>query len=139
MMSPLIGRLIRQHPVELLDADNYAHFVYAHEYVVLFFPGNPDQFPESNDVAVILPELLKAFSQPLQAAVIGSGIERELQRQFRFTRWPALVFLKHGEYLGTITGIHNWQDYLSEGAQILNAPASEPPPFDLDTLCPTSH
>jgi len=139
MTSPLIDKLIQQYQYPLLDADNYANFVYAYDDVVLFFPGNPDQFPESNDVAVILPELLKAFTPPLQAAVIGAGIERELQRQFRFTRWPALVFLKQGGYLGALTGILNWQDYLSEGAQILSAQVSEPPPFDLDTLCPTSH
>ena len=139
MMSSLIDRLIQQYQYPLLDAENYSHFIFAHDYTVLFFPGDPVQFPESNDVAVILPELLKVFNQPVNAAVVGAGIERELQRQFRFSRWPALVFLKQGEYLGAMTGIHNWNDYLTEGAQILNAPVSEPPPFDLDKLCQTSH
>ena len=70
-------------------------------------------FPESHDVAVILPELVKAFSGRLQAAVIRKAIERELQARFRFTGWPSLVFLRSGEYLGVITGIKNWQEYMA--------------------------
>ncbi|MGR9044621.1 MAG: hydrogenase [Gammaproteobacteria bacterium] len=137
-MSPLIDRLIQQYNYPLLDAEIYTQFIFAHDHVVLFFPGDPVQFAESNDVAVILPELLKVLNKSIKAAVVGTGIERELQRQFRFNRWPALVFLKQGNYQGAITGIHNWNDFLEECTQILNAPVSEPPPFDLDTLCPTS-
>lgn len=135
MSSPLIERLIDRHGCVLLDDANYQTFVDQHDYVVLFCPNDPVLFPESNDVAVILPELLHAFEQPLQAAVIGRNIERELQRRFRFTRWPALVFLKHGGYLGALTGIHNWHDYLTEGERILQAPVGDPPPFDLDKVC----
>ncbi|MGR9115558.1 MAG: hydrogenase [Gammaproteobacteria bacterium] len=139
MTSPLIERLLRQHGYPLLDAENYPQFVYAKDYAVLFFPNDPVQFPESNDVAVVLPELLKVWQQPLQAAVVGTDIERELQRQFRFNRWPALVFLQRGDYLGAITGIWDWQDFLAEGAKILNSPATEPPPFDFDTICTGGH
>ena len=135
MISPLVERLHRDYDYPLLDAENYHAFVYGHELVVLFFTNNPVQFPESNDVVVVLPELLKAWQKPVQAAVIGAGIEHELQRQFRFNRWPALVFLQRGGYLGAITGIRNWQDFLSEGNQILNSPATEPPPFDFDRIC----
>lgn len=137
MTSPLITQLQTRHGFPLLDADSYDHFVYGNDSVVLFFCNDPVQFPESNDVAVILPELVKAVSGRLQAAVIDRAIERELQARFRFTGWPSLVFLRNGEYLGAITGIKDWQEYRQETAWILAAAPGEPPVFDLDKICGT--
>ncbi|MFZ2449727.1 MAG: hydrogenase [Methylovulum miyakonense] len=139
MNSPLIDQLQSRHGLPLLDADNYDPFVYGNGTVVLFFCNDPVHFPESNDVAVILPELLKAFSGRLQAAVVGKPIERELQARFRFTRWPSLVFLRGGEYLGVISGIRDWQDFMQETVRILAATPSQPPGFDLDKVCGAAH
>jgi hydrogenase-1 operon protein HyaE len=139
MTSPLLDQLQTRHSYPLLDANSYDHFVYGNENVVLFFCNDPVQFLESNDVAVILPELVKAFNSRLQAAIIGKSIERELQARFRFTGWPSLVFLRNGEYLGVITGIRNWQEYKQETAAILAAAPSQPPGFDLDKVCGGAH
>ena len=139
MTSPLIMQLQTRHGYPLLDAESYEQFVFGTETAVLFFCNDPAQFPESNDVAVILPELLKAFSGRLQAAIIAKPIERELQARFRFTGWPSLVFLRNGEYLGVISGIRNWQEYLQETAQILAATPGKPPGFDLDKVCGAAH
>jgi len=138
-MTTLLEQLQTRHGLPLINADNYDQFVYGNETVLLFFSNDPVMFPESHDVAVILPELLKAFNSKLQAAVISSAIERELQARFRFTSWPALVFLRGGEYLGVITGIKNWQEYLVEITQILAANVSAPPGFDLDKVCKAGH
>jgi len=135
MTSALIEQLHSRHGFALLDADNYEPFVLAAGDTVLFFTNDPAQFPESHDVAVILPELAKAFNGRLQAAVVARGIERDLQARFRFTGWPSLVFLRGGDYLGAITGIQDWRDYLRESARILAQAPSEPPPFDLDKVC----
>ncbi len=139
MTSPLLEQLQTRHGYSFLDADSYDHFVYGNENVVLFFCNDPVQFPESNDVAVILPELIKAFNGSLQAAVIAKSIERELQARFRFTGWPSLVFLRNGEYLGVITGIRNWHEYKQETSDILAAAPSQPPGFDLDKVCGVAH
>jgi hydrogenase-1 operon protein HyaE len=135
MTSPLIAQLQTRHGYPFLDADSYDHFVYGNETVVLFFCNDPVHFPESNDVAVILPELIKTFGGRLQAAVIARSIERELQARFRFTGWPSLVFLRNGEYLGAISGIKDWQEYRQEIERILAATPGEPPSFDLDKVC----
>ena len=134
-MSVLLEQLQTRYGLPLLDAYNYDQFIHGNDTVLLFFSNDPMMFPESHDVAVILPELLKAFSGRLQAAVIGKAIERELQARFRFTSWPSLVFLRGGEYLGVISGIKNWQDYLVEIGRILAAEVSEPPGFDLGKVC----
>ncbi|MGR8930896.1 MAG: hydrogenase [Gammaproteobacteria bacterium] len=124
-----------QHKLALLDADNYEFFVYGHDDVVLFFSGDPALFPESEDLAVILPELLKVFEDRLNGAVIASSIERELQARFRFTSWPALVFLRRGAYLGTITGIKDWKEFGQAFKQILSRQPSQPPVFELEKVC----
>ncbi|WP_027149883.1 thioredoxin domain-containing protein [Methylobacter tundripaludum] len=139
MTSPLLEQLQTRHGYPLLDADSYDHFVYGNDNVVLFFCNDSVQFPESSDVAVILPELVKAFSGRLQAAVIAKPIERELQARFRFIGWPSLVFLRNGEYLGVITGIRNWHEFMQETAGILASEPSQPPGFDLDKVCGGAH
>ncbi|MFU8788064.1 MAG: hydrogenase [Methylobacter sp.] len=139
MTSPLLEQLQSRYAYPLLDADSYDPFVYGNENVVLFFCNDPVQFPESHDVAVILPELVKTFNGELQAAVIAKPIERELQARFRFSGWPSLVFLRNGEYLGAITGIRNWHEYRQETAAILAFEPSQPPGFDLDKVCGGGH
>lgn len=124
-----------RHGLPLLDVDHYDAFVYGNGDVVLFFANDPVLFPESADLAVILPELLKAFRGLLKGAAIGRDIERELQARFRFTGWPTLVFLRKGEYLGAITGLRDWPEYGREIARILALEPSQPPSFDLDKVC----
>ena len=138
-MSALLEQLQSRHGLPLLDAGNYDQFVFSHNNVVLFFANDPLLFPETSDVAVILPELLKVFADQLQGAVIGKSIERELQARFRFTSWPSLVLLRKGEYLGVIAGVKDWQQYRQEFVQILSAEPTQPPGFDLEKVCGLGH
>lgn len=138
-MSFLLEQLQTRHNLPLLDADNYDLFVHGNDTVLLFFSNDPAMFPESRDVAVILPELQKAFAGRLQTAVIDKAIERELQARFRFTRWPSLVLLRGGEYVGAISGIKDWREYLVEIDRLLAIEAGEPPGFDLGKVCGAGH
>jgi hydrogenase-1 operon protein HyaE len=121
MRSPLIQALIDEHHYTLLTEDNIEAFLQTNEDAVLFFSENPKQFPESNDVAVILPELMRQFGHRLTAAVVDESAERSLHKRYVFNKWPALVFLRRGEYLGVITGMQNWSDFMGEIERILAA------------------
>ncbi len=118
MPSPLINRLVDELDYPLLDQSNFDDFVKSAPFSVLFFTEEPKRFPESNDVAVILPELVKTFPQ-LTPAVVSTDAEKALQGRYNFTVWPALVFLKEGRYLGTITKVQNWDVYMAEIGSIL--------------------
>ncbi len=120
MSSPLIERMLQKHNLTSVHADNCESFLQAHGKAVLFFAEDPARYPESNDVAMVLPELLKHFSG-LSGAIVDSSFEHQLQGYFDFTRWPALAFFVSGEYRGAITGIHNWEDYLREIPALLQA------------------
>ncbi|WP_150048888.1 MULTISPECIES: thioredoxin domain-containing protein [Methylomonas] len=134
-MSALLEQLQTRHGLPLLDADNFDLFVYGHADVVLFFANDPGIFPESHDVAIVLPELLKAYAGRLHGALIARTVERELQARYRFTGWPTLIFLRRGEYLGAITGIKDWQEYGREFSRILASQPSAPPGFDIGKVC----
>lgn len=111
MPSPQLRRLTEVHHLPLLDQHNLDSFIRSHHLCVLFFAGNPEKYPEANDVAMVLPELLKAFGE-MQGAVIAPSDEIMLQKLFVFSRWPSLVFVREGQMLGVISEIQNWHDYL---------------------------
>lgn len=119
---PLLERLVRDCGVPEVDAVSLDAFLAAPGDAVLFFSEDPRQHPESADVAVVLPELLAAFPGRLRAALVARASERELQKRYGFARWPALVFLRDGEYVGAVTGIHDWDEYLEKLRHMLAAP-----------------
>ena len=126
MPSPLINRLIDELGYPLLDKDNFEAFIQSAPFSVLFFTEEPKRFPESNDVAVILPEMVKQFPQ-LSPAVISTDFEKQLQGRYNFNVWPALVFLKEGHYLAGITKVQDWDVYMAEISSILSLEPKKDP------------
>ncbi len=140
MPSPLIREMIEKHGYPVLGMDDVNAFLASHDDVVLFFTENPMHFPESNDVAVVLPELMRVFGDRLVAAVVHRDAERELFRRYNFKGWPSLVFLRRGEYLGTISRVQDWHVYLERIAAILDGEPCQPPSTEIPLVqAPASH
>lgn len=131
MFAPLVQALIDRHGLAHITANSLDGFLSGHEEAVLFFSGDAERLDETSDVAVIVPELLKVFGGRLVGGVVARDLERELQRRYRFNAFPALVFLRRGEYLGAVSRMRDWGVYLAEIAEILSRDPSEPPPFKL--------
>ncbi len=127
MISPLIDTMMSQYGYPLLDEETFSSFIESEEECVLFFCENPNRFPESNDVAMILPELVKEYGERFTAAVIGPDIQRKLQGTYGFTEWPTLVFLRRGQYLGQISRVQDWMDYLIKINEILTSEPGRAP------------
>lgn len=89
---------------------------------VILLPANPLHYPETLDVAIVLPELMRIFRGRMQAAVAEANFARELAGKYSITEWPALLFLRHGTYLGSIARIRDWDVYLSKINALLSAP-----------------
>ena len=81
-----------------------------------------------------MPELLKQFPQ-LTPALVEKPAERPLQLRYRFNAFPALVFLRGEGYLGAISRLLGWQEYLSEVRAILAREPSEPAPYKFPERC----
>ena len=136
MTHPLIDRLTAELGYTEVTLANHDEFVATPGMNVLFFPGDPTTAKDSTDVAVVLPELLQAFDGQLNAGVVTDtwGDGKELKRHYGFSAFPSLVFVRGGEYVGAITRIQDWADYLDTVADLLVAPPRRPPGFSIPVV-----
>lgn len=143
MSHVLIDRLFDEEGYARVDSRNHQAFVDTPGMNVLFFPGDPKTVKDATDVAVILPELVKAFPGQLRAGVVTDtfGDGKELKRHYGFSAFPSLVFVRSGEYVGTITRVQDWADYLQLTSDLLKASPKRPPGFDIPvvTESPLTH
>lgn len=119
---PAIARLFREFDLPEVGVDDVDAFLAAGGNSVLFFTEDPKQYPESSDVAAILPELIHAFPGRFRSAVVARESERQLQKRFGFARWPALVFIRDGDTVGAITGVRDWSEFLEKIRSLLESP-----------------
>ena len=96
---------------------------------VLFFGGDPVRFPEALDVAVVLPELRSSLGGDWRVGLVPREVEDTLARRYAVQRWPSLVFLRDGGFLGTVSGMKDWGDYVGEVRGVLaGEPGRRPAP-----------
>lgn len=135
MFSPLLQSIIDREGYCVVGHDELDAIAEPMVFSMLFVAGDADRIAESNDVAVVVPELDKVFQGAVTPLVVDRKSEREIQRRYRFNAFPALVFLRHGEYLGAITRIQDWTDYLRDIPEILQREPSDPPRFEFPEGC----
>ncbi len=125
--APLVARLVSAHGARWVTLDSIEAFAAEPGDRVLFFSGDPVRFPECLDVAVVLPELQRAFPGRFQVGVVARADEDAIARRYGANRWPSLVFLRDGRYVATVAGMLDWTDYLARVAEALAQPASRAP------------
>jgi hydrogenase-1 operon protein HyaE len=126
-LHPLLAQLIERHGVPELGAATFDAFVRKDGHTLLLFTEDPVRYRETLDLAVILPEILKAFPGRMRAGVLLPEAGRAIAVRYGFRRWPALVLLKDGDYVGALDGLRNWDDYLNDIAALLESPVTRPP------------
>ena len=133
MTHALIERLFDDFGYPEIDLDNHDEFVDQAGVNVLFFPGDPQQYRETTDVAVVLPELVAAFDGRLSAGVVkrDRDVEVALQKRYGFRQWPCLVFIREGGYLGALERVQNWSEYLEDINQLMRSEVKRPPTFSI--------
>ncbi len=135
MFSPLMQSVIERENLPVLGADTLDDFARDAGDMVLMVGGDWKRHVEVNDLAVILPEIIKASNGHLTGAVLDRGSERKIQTRFRFNRYPVLIFLRNGGYLGRIQKVLDWQDYITEINRILAGQPHDPPPYEFPEGC----
>ena len=124
---PLVERLFTTHGYTNVDATGLDAFAAAPGPAVLFFSEDPVLYRETLDLCVILPEIASAFAGRFRIGVLRPAAARAVAPRYGFRRWPALVVLRDGGYVGAIDGLRDWDDYLAETARLLEAPVARPP------------
>lgn len=135
MFIPLVKMLVDDHQYPVITEETHDEWTSAQDYTMLFFGGDGERLDETADVAVVVPMLEQHFKGTFKPAVVSRDAERPLQIKYRFNAFPALVFLKGGQYLGTITRMQDWTDYVSMVEEILAKEPTEPPSFKLPHGC----
>lgn len=124
----LVTRLIEQFGATRLDDSTFEDGVAAPGLTVLFFTEDPQRIRETLDLAVILPEIAQAMPQRLRIGVLPPPLAVAKAPIYGVRRWPALVFLRDGGWLGNIEGLLDWADYVSTVQALLSAPVRPLPP-----------
>ena len=136
MTHILVERLIGELGYPEISLDNHDSFIRHPGLSVLFFPGNTDTVKDATDVAVVLPELVEAFGEQLNPGVVTDtyGAGKALKQEYGFSHYPTLVFVRNGEYVGVISRIQDWADYLTKISGFLLAPTRRAPGFSIPVV-----
>ncbi|WP_374264039.1 hypothetical protein [Zoogloea sp.] len=126
-LDAALRRLVERHAFSRLADPDAFDGLALDGLAVLLLTDDPQRSPESLDVAVVLPEALRALGLVATALVADAGASPALARRFGVNRYPAVVVLQGGEYLGTLAGILDWGAFVSELGRIARALPSRPP------------
>ena len=131
---PLVMRLARDFGATWVTEANVAEWTAGGGDRVVLLAGDPVRFPEGQDVAAVLPELMKAFAQRFQVAVVPRDNEDAVARRYGSQRWPTLLFFRDGQYVTAIAGMQDWDVYLQGVAAALTLPPSRPPTIGIPVV-----
>ena len=127
----IMSQLVSKHLAQWVDQDCLDAWLEQQQGdAVLLLAGDPIRFPESLDVAVVLPELQRATvsnGKSFEIAVAVPESADAIATKFGSQRWPALIFFRDGQYVTTLSGMHDWVDYVDLVKQALSLPISRPP------------
>jgi len=126
-LHPLLEQLVSRHGFVAADAESLDDFIHAAGHAMLVFTEDPVRYKETLDLAVIAPEVARAFAGRFRVGVLYPDAARKVAPRFGFARWPALVMLRDGDYVGAIDGLRNWDEYLDETQRLLTAEPIRPP------------
>lgn len=127
LLPPLVARLVTQFGATALAAETAEAFATGAGDRVLFLCGDPVQFPEGQDVAVVLPELQARFPGRFAIGAVERPAQEAVARRYGSQRWPALVFLRDGQYVTTLAGMHDWTVFVERVGAALEMPTARAP------------
>lgn len=131
---PLIERLADGPGATRVDAAGHDAFLARPGTHLLCFCGDPVRFPEALDVAVVLPELRRASGDAFDIGVVARADEDAIARRWGVQRWPSLVAVRDGLWLGSLAGMQDWDVYLRELAALLSATPKRPPTIGIPVV-----
>ncbi|WP_167730171.1 hydrogenase-1 expression HyaE [Terasakiella sp. SH-1] len=119
MFSPLLESIIERDAIPVVDETGLEAFCVDNELVVLMVTGDYKRVSTANDLAVILPELVKTYQGQFKPCISQRETEAAFQAKFNFVLLPTLVFLKGEDMLGTISGIMEWSEFITKTNEIV--------------------
>jgi hydrogenase-1 operon protein HyaE len=135
--APLVMRLARDFGAAWVDEKTVADWSAGAGDRVVLLAGDAVRFPEGQDVAAVLPELMKSFPKRFQIAVVPRDSEDAVAKRYGSQRWPTLLFFRDGQYVTAIAGMQDWDVYFKAVAAALAMPPSRPPTIGIPVVSRT--
>jgi len=111
---PLLQRLVREHQAEWVTLAGLSAWQQAAPgHAVLLVAGDAVRFPEGLDVAVVLPELARSLGASWRTGIALASEEDAIASRFGAQRRPSLIFLRDGRYATTVSGMHDWPEFVA--------------------------
>lgn len=118
MPSALVRALSERMNLPIVDETSIDAFLASApdeaDHTLIFFTGDPAQRSESNDVAVVMPEILQTFQGRLRGAVVRRGSEDKLKARFHVVIMPSLVVTRGSEIMGILPKVRDWSEYMDK-------------------------
>jgi hydrogenase-1 operon protein HyaE len=110
------------------DADGLDSLAAATPHLIVMLNADPVKYPEVLDNVVIVPEVLREFpADTFHVAYADLPASQRIAKRYGILKFPALLFLRQGEYVGIIAGLLDWPDIVHAFADKLTAPTRRPP------------
>ena len=138
---PLLQRLVDDHGATWVTPQTLPEWLQSSPgAAVVLLAGDAVRFPEGLDVAVVLPELRRASGTHFHIGVVGVDAEDAVAQRWGAQRRPSLVFLRDGRYATTVSGMHDWGEFLALVQAALIHPTG-PAPLAIQSLdaAPSCH
>jgi hydrogenase-1 operon protein HyaE len=126
-LHPLLQRLVQQTAAAVPGPESFDDWAAQAGAAMVVFAEEPERQKETLDLAVIVPELHAARPGAFRVGLLPPVTARALAPRYGFARWPALVMLRDGLYLGAVDGIRDWDVYMAELDRLLAAAATRAP------------
>jgi len=123
-LHPLVRRLLTERAYPYLDTAEEAAGLDGRDHLV-FLPAHGKAHLESPDIAVVLPELVKALggAERIGGAVAGPQAEAAYRDALNLAL-PAIVVVRGGVPLGAISRMRDWDEYLDRLGALIAAPST---------------
>lgn len=131
---PPVMRLAHDFGADWVNETDVAAWVAGGGDRAVLLAGDPVRFPEGQDVASVLPELMKVFPGRFRVAVVPRDNEEAVASRYGSQRWPSLLFFRDGQYVAAIAGMRDWDVYIREVTAVLAQPPSRPPTIGIPVV-----
>lgn len=124
MLHPLVAQLTSTHGYPYLDSEDVAAAALPPGDSLLFLPAHGKAHMETPDIAVVLPELVGALgaTSAMGGAVAGPAYEKQLREQLGGIALPAIVVMRGGRPLGSLSRMRDWDEFLERLSAVLARP-----------------
>jgi len=117
---PLFSRLFHQEGFSWIDEDEVEAFLHTPGFKMVIFAEDPNAKRVTVDIAVIAPELKKAFAGILVKTVFARFDKaRAIASRWGITGLPAVALFRDDVYLGATQGLKDWNTYCRELSEIV--------------------